>query len=280
MVLAKDLYRQGFTNLWNRHPNMDSLVAPASDFESVTGQGVHGLVNQHQIAIGNEQVMKSLDLSVASFKDQAQSLSSQGKTVMYIAIDRELVGIVAVADPLKDTSVQAIAAMQAMGLEVLMVTGDKEETAQAIAQEVGIERVIAEVLPEDKAQVVAQLQEEGKHVLMVGDGINDAPALTLADVGLAVGSGTDIAIESADTVLMHDNLEDVVESIHLSNATTKNIRQNLFWAFTYNVIGLPVAMGILKLVFDCPLLNPMAAALAMSLSFVSVLLNALRLRNY
>lgn len=140
--------------------------------------------------------------------------------------------------------------------------------------------MIAEVLPEDKAQVVAQLQEEGKHVLMVGDGINDAPALTLADVGLAVGSGTDIPIESADTVLMHDNLEDVVDSIRLSNATTKNIRQNLFWAFTYNVIGLPVAMGILKLVFDGPLLNPMAAALAMSLSFVSVLLNALRLRNY
>lgn len=261
-------------------PQHGLSLAPASDFESVTGQGVHGLVNQHQIAIGNEQLMKSLDLSVASFKDQAQSLSSQGKTVMYIAIDQELVGIVAVADPLKDTSVQAIAAMQAMGLEVLMVTGDKEETAQAIAQEVGIEQVIAEVLPEDKAQVVAQLQEEGKHVLMVGDGINDAPALTLADVGLAVGSGTDIAIESADTVLMHDNLEDVVESIHLSNATTKNIRQNLFWAFIYNVIGLPVAMGILKLVFDGPLLNPMAAVLAMSLSFVSVLLNALRLRNY
>lgn len=158
-------------------PQHGLSLAPASDFESVTGQGVHGLVNQHQIAIGNEQLMKSLDLSVASFKDQAQSLSSQGKTVMYIAIDQELVGIVAVADPLKDTSVQAIAAMQAMGLEVLMVTGDKEETAQAIAQEVGIERVIAEVLPEDKAQVVAQLQEEGKHVLMVGDGINDAPRL-------------------------------------------------------------------------------------------------------
>lgn len=261
-------------------PQHGLSLAPASDFESVTGQGVHGLVNQHQIAIGNEQLMKSLDLSVASFKDQAQSLSSQGKTVMYIPIDQELVGIVAVADPLTDTSVQAIAAMQAMGLEVLMVTGDKEETAQAIDQEVGIERVIAEVLPEDKAQVVAQLQEEGKHVLMVGDGINDAPALTLADVGLAVGSGTDIAIESADTVLMHDNLEDVVDSIRLNNATTKNIRQNLFWAFTYNVIGLPVAMGILKLVFDGPLLNPMAAALAMSLSFVSVLLNALRLRNY
>lgn len=140
--------------------------------------------------------------------------------------------------------------------------------------------MIAEVLPEDKAQVVAQLQEEGKLVLMVGDGINDAPALTLADVGLAVGSGIDIAIESADTVLMHDNLEGVVESIHLSNAIIKNIHQNLFWAFAYNVIGLPAAMGILKLVFDCPLLNPMAAALAMSLSFVSVLLNAQRLRNY
>lgn len=198
---------------------------------------------------------------------------------MLLAVDGCLAGLLAVADTIKENSPAAIRQLQELGLEVLMLTGDRQETAAAIAQMVGIKQVIAGVLPDGKADAVKRLQERGKKVAMVGDGINDAPALVQAEVGIAIGSGTDVAIESADIVLMHSELQDVVKAIQLSQATIKNIKENLFWAFAYNTLGIPVAMGLLHL-FGGPLLNPMLAGLAMSLSSVSVVANALRLNRF
>lgn len=198
---------------------------------------------------------------------------------MFIVIDGVLEGIVAVADTVKPTSKKAIKELHKMGIEVVMVTGDNEKTANAIAKNIGIDRVVADVLPQQKAEKVKELQNEGKKVLMVGDGINDAPALASADIGMAIGSGTDIAMESADIVLMRSDILDVVGAIQLSKKTMTNIKENLFWALIYNGIGIPIAMGGLHL-FGGPLLNPMLAALAMSFSSVSVLLNALRLKTF
>ena len=248
-------------------------------FESITGQGLKAIVSRKTIHIGNERLMNSLNAINEKQVSQAQELANQGKTPMYITIDKQFVGIITVSDPVKNKSKEAIMQMQNMGLEVMMVSGDHKGTAQAIADQLHLNRVYSEVLPEDKSKIVEKLQKEGKHVIMVGDGINDAPALAQADIGIAIGSGTDIAVESADTVLMNDELTDVVEAIRLSHATITNIKQNLFWAFAYNIIGIPFAMGVFKLFFNGPLLNPMIAALAMSLSSVSVLLNALRLRR-
>ncbi|NRW36772.1 P-type E1-E2 ATPase [Clostridium beijerinckii] len=219
------------------------------------------------------------NIDIAMFADESDRLAAEGKTPMYVAVDNTLSGIVAVADTVKPSSKKAIEALHNMGIKVAMITGDNKKTADAIAKQVGIDIVLAEVLPEDKANEVKKLQGENMKVAMVGDGINDAPALAQSNVGIAIGSGTDVAIESADIVLMKSDLMDVITAIKLSKATIKNIKQNLFWAFGYNVLGIPVAMGILH-VFGGPLLNPMIAAAAMSLSSVSVLTNALRLKNF
>ena len=210
---------------------------------------------------------------------ESDRLADEGKTPMYLSVDGKLAGIIAVADTLKENSMKAVKELRRRGVEVIMITGDNKRTAKAIAKQVGIDSVLSEVLPEDKAEEVKKLQEAGKKVAMVGDGINDAPALAQADIGIAVGSGTDVAIESADIVLMRNDLTAVLTAIDLSHATLRNIKQNLFWAFAYNLVGIPVAMGLLH-IFGGPLMNPMFAAVAMSFSSVSVLLNALRLRRF
>ncbi|MDD4112780.1 MAG: HAD-IC family P-type ATPase, partial [Herbinix sp.] len=229
--------------------------------------------------LGNRKLMVERNISLVSFEDSSDRLANEGKTPMYIVIDDNLAGIVAVADTVKETSKRAVEGLHNMGISVAMITGDNERTAQAIAKQVGIDRVMSEVLPEDKANEIKKLQSEGKKVAMVGDGINDAPALAQADIGIAIGSGTDVAMESADIVLMRSDLMDVPTAIQLSRSTIRNIKQNLFWAFAYNTIGIPVAMGILHL-FGGPLLNPMIAGAAMSLSSVSVVTNALRLKRF
>lgn len=250
-----------------------------SHFESLTGQGIQAQVEDRQVYIGNQSLMESIQSTPLDpdLKARADQLSQEAKTVIYLALDGQPVGLMAITDPIKPSSPTAIQALKAMGLEVQMVTGDFKETAQAIAEGLDLDAIHAQVLPQDKAEVVKQLQAQGKQVIMVGDGINDAPALAQADIGMAIGSGTDIALESADVVLMKNDLEDVHQAIQLSHETLRTIKQNLFWAFAYNVIGIPFAMGIFYL-FGGPLLNPMIAALAMSLSSVSVVLNALRLR--
>jgi P-type Cu+ transporter len=218
-------------------------------------------------------------IEIGGLGKESDRLAYEGKTPMYIAIDSKLEGIIAVADTVKASSKEAIENLHKMGIKVAMITGDNKKTADAIAKQVGIDIVLSEVLPEDKANEVKKLQEQGSKVAMVGDGINDAPALAQADIGIAIGTGTDVAIESANIVLMKGDLRDVSTAIKLSKATIRNIKQNLFWAFGYNVLGIPVAMGLLH-VFGGPLLNPMIAAAAMSLSSVSVLTNALRLRGF
>ena len=223
--------------------------------------------------------MEEHNISIDSFLPQALALANQGKTPMFFAKEKELLGIIAVADVIKPSSAKAVKTLKNMGIEVIMITGDNARTAEAIAKEAGITRVLADVLPGDKAQAVKTLQQEGKIVAMVGDGINDSPALAQADVGIAIGSGADVAMESADIVLMHSDLMDVPAAIALSRRTIRTIKQNLFWAFGYNALGIPIAAGLLHL-FGGPLLSPMIAAAAMSFSSVSVLSNALRLRRF
>lgn len=256
------------------------LVLPESqNFQAIPGHGIQVFIDGQKVLFGNQKLMVENNIPLTTEISDAQHLASEGKTPMYLAVENQLVGIVAVADTVKASSQAAIARLHKMGLEVAMITGDNHQTAQAIAKQVGIDRVFSEVLPEDKAKEVKKLQQEGKKVAMVGDGINDAPALAQADVGIAIGTGTDVAIESADVVLMRGDLNDVPTAIELSRATIKNIRENLFWAFAYNVLGIPVAMGILYL-FGGPLLNPMLAGAAMSFSSISVVLNALRLKRF
>lgn len=254
-------------------------VLSVTDFQSITGKGIEGQVEGHWIKAGNWALMELAGIQGEEYKAAADQLASQGKTPMYIAVDQKLAGIIAVADVVKPGSIEAIAKLKSMGIEVVMITGDNKRTAQAIAEEVGIQRVLAEVFPQDKANEVKKIQEEGRKVAMVGDGINDAPALAQADIGIAIGSGTDVAIESADIVLMHSNLGDVVTAIRLSKSTIRNIKQNLFWAFAYNVAGIPLAAGLVY-ALGGPLLNPIFAAAAMALSSVSVISNALRLRRF
>ena len=254
-------------------------ILPVSHFEAIVGRGLSAQVEGRQLLVGNESLMKDKNIDSSAFQEQLLELSQEGKTAMFVAIDGQLTGILAVADEMKSSSLSAVQELQSMGLEVIMLTGDREETATAIAQKAGIQKVIAGVLPDGKATAIKDLQEAGKKLAMVGDGINDAPALVQADVGIAIGSGADVAIESADVVLMHSDLQDVVKAIKLSQATIRNIKENLFWAFAYNTLGIPIAMGLLHL-FGGPLLNPMLAGLAMSLSSVSVVVNALRLGRF
>ena len=254
-------------------------LLPVSYFEAVIGRGLSAQVEDRQLLVGNESLMKEKNIDSSTFQEQLLELSQEGKTAMFVAVDGQLAGILAVADEMKSSSLKAVQELQSMGLEVIMLTGDREETATAIAQKAGIQKVIAGVLPDGKAAAIKNLQEAGKKLAMVGDGINDAPALVQADVGIAIGSGADVAIESADVVLMHSDLQDVVKAIKLSQATIRNIKENLFWAFAYNTLGIPIAMGLLHL-FGGPLLNPMLAGLAMSLSSVSVVVNALRLGRF
>ena len=271
------------------HPLADAIVQEAarrsiplcavSDFTAVPGGGVQAVLDGKTLYAGNDRYMTLIGAGTAALRAAAEMLAAAGKTPLYFAEEQQLLGVVAVADVVKPDSAAAIAALRRSGREVVLLTGDDRRTAEAIARQVGVERVIAQVLPQDKARCVEELQKDGRLVAMVGDGVNDAPALVTADVGLAIGAGTDVAIESADVVLMHNSLMDIVDAAALSRATLRNIRQNLFWAFFYNAIGIPVAAGVLYPALQLTL-DPMLAAAAMSLSSVCVVSNALRLRGW
>lgn len=273
----------------SEHPLGDAIVKIAekkgldlikiNEFEAIPGHGIKVEINGIHVLLGNKKLMEEREISLQEMEHQSDIFASQGKTPMYIAMDEKLSGVIAVADVVKENSRRAIEKLQSMGMDVAMITGDNRKTAEAIAKQVGITHVLSEVLPQDKSNEVKKLQAEGKKVAMVGDGINDAPALAQADIGIAIGSGTDVAMESADIVLMRSDLMDVTTAIQLSKSTIRNIKQNLFWAFGYNVIGIPIAAGLLHL-FGGPLLNPMFAAAAMSMSSVSVVTNALRLKRF
>jgi len=255
------------------------ILLPITTFDSVTGFGIKAGVEGQAVHIGADRYMQQLGLDVTPFKDEAAHLGQEAKTPIYVAIDQKLAAIIAVADPIKDTTYAAIAGLHQLGLKVAMITGDNRHTAQAIAAKLHIDQVIAEVLPDGKVDAIRQLQQQYGRVAFVGDGINDAPALAQADVGLAIGTGTDVAIEAADVVLMSGSLQGVPNAIALSQATIKNIRQNLFWAFFYNIALIPIAAGVLYPAFGI-LLSPIFAAGAMALSSVFVLGNALRLKYF
>ncbi|HZK39570.1 MAG TPA: heavy metal translocating P-type ATPase [Clostridia bacterium] len=273
----------------SEHPLGEAIVKHAEEqnidfikptgFQAIPGVGIEVTIDGKTVLIGNKKLMDERAIALDVLTEKSDLLANEGKTPMYVAVDKKIAGIIAVADVVKASSLKAIEKLRSMGLEIAMITGDNHRTAQAIAKQVGIDRVLAEVLPHEKSNEVEKLQAMGKKVAMVGDGINDAPALVQADVGIAIGSGTDVAIESADIVLMKSDLMDVATAIHLSKSTIRNIKQNLFWAFGYNSAGIPLAAGLL-FIFGGPLLNPMFAAAAMSLSSVSVLTNALRLKRF
>ena len=256
-------------------------ASSVTDFEAVHGRGVRAVLSGRTFLGGNLAMMEEAGVDLGSFRTQAEELAGQGKTPLYFADEHRVLGLIAVADTPKPTSAAAVSAFRQLGLEVVMLTGDNQRTAQAIGRELGVTQVMAEVLPQDKERMVRQLQEQGKKVAMVGDGINDAPALARADVGLAIGAGTDVAMESADIVLMKSDLLDAAAAVELSRATIRNIKENLFWAFFYNSLGIPLAAGVFyALGWTDFMLNPMFAAAAMSLSSVCVVTNALRLRFF
>jgi Cu+-exporting ATPase len=273
----------------SEHPLADAIMKRAEDeslilkdlanFAALPGKGLEAEIDGDRVLLGNKKLMEEEGISVTELEDDFENLAQEGKTPLYIGINEKLSGIIGVADVIKEGSAKAIRELKEMGLDVIMITGDHKKTAQAIAKSVGIDHVLAGVLPEGKSLEVKKIQASGKKVAMVGDGINDAPALVEGDIGIAIGSGTDVAIESADIVLMGNDLSGVVTAIKLSKRTIRTIKQNLFWAFGYNVIGIPIAAGLLY-IFGGPLLNPMFAAAAMSLSSVSVVSNALRIKNF
>jgi Cu+-exporting ATPase len=272
----------------SEHPLAAAIVSGAQDrgvsltqvgdFESITGQGVVGTVEGRRVAIGNVKLLESLSVPAGAMKAHADSLRSAGQTVMFVAIDGRPAGLVGVADPIKESAAEAIKALHAEKIRVVMLTGDNRATAEAVARAVGIDRVEADVLPDQKAAVVRDLQAKGERVAMAGDGINDAPALAQAHVGIAMGTGTDVAMESAGVTLVKGDLRGIVRARRLSRHTMQNIRQNLFFAFVYNAAGVPVAAGILYPWLGL-LLSPMIASAAMTFSSVSVIANALRLRR-
>ena len=273
----------------SEHPLADAIVryageqdvslSPTTSFESKTGQGASGVVNGRTVAVGNDASMTDFGVHANPLAADAARLSIEGKTPVYVAIDRRIVGLIAVADPIKPTSRAAIAELRAMGLDVVMLTGDNQRTADAVAREAGVDRVVASVLPDGKVAEIARLQAEGRVVAMVGDGINDGAAIARSDLGFAIATGTDVAVEAADVALMRGDLRGVVQAIKLSRRTMRTMKQNLFWAFVYNVIGIPVAAGALYPVFGI-LLSPILASAAMAFSSVSVVSNSLRLRRF
>ena len=272
----------------SEHPLAEAIVSGAKekeimllttqDFESVTGKGVTGKVDDHRVALGNIKLLQSLSIDPGELPEQADLRRTDGETVMLVAIDGKAAGLISVADPIKESSAEAIQDLHKAGVSVVMLTGDSKTTARAVASKLGIDRVEAEVLPDQKASIVKQLQADGKIVAMAGDGINDAPALAQAHVGIAMGTGADVAMESAGVTLVKGDLRGIVRARRLSHAVMNNIRQNLFFAFIYNSMGVPIAAGVLYPVFGL-LLSPMIAAAAMSFSSVSVIANSLRLRR-
>jgi len=253
-------------------------LAPAEDFQSVTGKGVTGVVAGRKIALGNIKLLQDFGIDAGDLPTQADRLRAEGQTVMFLGVDGRAAGLIGVADPIKSTTAEAIRLLHEEGIQIVMLTGDNRKTAEAVAAKLDIDQIHAEVLPDQKAAVVKQLQAEGCIVAMAGDGINDAPALAQAQVGIAMGTGTDVAMESAGVTLVKGDLRGIVRARKLSRATMRNIRQNLFFAFVYNSLGVPVAAGVLYPFFGL-LLSPMIAAAAMSFSSVSVITNALRLRR-
>jgi Cu+-exporting ATPase len=272
----------------SEHPLGDAIVRhalaqqlelhPADTFESRTGRGIVGTVTGSVVAVGNESLMTELGAKVAELEGDWERLATEGKTPMFVAIDGRASGLLAVADPIKESSRVAITRLRSMGLRVLMLTGDNRRTAEAVARAAGVDEVIAELLPEGKVAEIERLQAPGAVVAMIGDGINDAPALARADVGMAIGTGTDVAIEAGDIVLMRGDLNTAVQAIALSRKTMATMKQNLFWAFLYNAIGIPIAAGILYPAYGV-LLSPILASAAMAFSSVSVVANSLRLRT-
>ena len=272
----------------SEHPLADAVVRFAREqglplavpegFASATGRGATAVVNGSTVAVGNELLMREHGIDVSPLRSDAERLAAEGKTAVFVAVDTVLVGVLAVADPIRETSRAAIARLHAMGLTVVMLTGDVQKTAEAIARVAGIDRVVAGVLPEGKVAEIARLQSEGQVVAMVGDGINDSPSIAKADVGMAIGTGTDVAIDAADVVLMRGDLHSAADAIQLSRRTMRTMKQNLFWAFAYNVVGIPVAAGVLYPAFGL-LLSPILASAAMAFSSVSVVANSLRLRQ-
>jgi len=272
----------------SEHPLAEAIVngaeergialVDAKEFEAITGKGVKGEVDGHAVALGNKAMIEDLGLAAGDLVEKANQRRDEGETVMFVAIDGAIAGLVSVADPVKETTPDALKALHALGLRIIMATGDNERTAKAVASRLGIDEIRADVLPEDKARIIRELQDGGARVAMAGDGVNDAPALAQADVGIAMGTGADVAIESAGITLVKGNLDGIVRARRLAQATMRNIRQNLFFALIYNAAGVPVAAGVLYPVMGM-LISPMFAAFAMSASSISVVLNSLRLRT-